>query len=185
MPTNPTALIAKQIESRIFVLHGQRVILDADLSALYGVTTKRLNEQVKRNKDRFPADFMFQLTPDEKQEVVANCDHLVSLKFSRTNPYAFTEHGAIMAASVLNTPHAIEVSVLVVRTFVKLRQMLAAHKDLRHKLVELERKVDDHDGAIRNLITAIHQLMEPPAPQKKLSIGFAPWSEETENLANE
>lgn len=105
---------------------------------------------------------MFQLTSAEKQEGVAKCDHLSSLKFSRTNPYAFTEQGAIMAASVLNTPHAIEVSVLVVRTFVKLRQMLAAHKELRHKLVELERKIEDHDGAIRNLITAIHQLMEPP-----------------------
>ena len=97
-------------ESRILVLRGQRVILDADLSTLYGVTTKRLNEQVKRNKERFPADFMFQLTSDEKLEVVANCDHLASLKFSRTNPYAFTEHGAIMAASVLNTQHAIEVN---------------------------------------------------------------------------
>ena len=90
-----------------------------------------------------------------------------------------------MAASVLNTPHAIEVSVLVVRTFVKLRQMLAAHKELRHKLVELERKVEDHDGAIRNLITAIHQLMEPPPSAKKLPIGFAPWSEETEKCTNE
>jgi hypothetical protein len=90
-----------------------------------------------------------------------------------------------MAASVLNTPHAIEASVLVVRTFVKLRQMLAAHKELRHKLVELEQKVNDHDGAIRNLITAIHQLMEPPAPPKKLPIGFAPWPEETESLSNE
>jgi len=96
MSENAAASLAKQIESRILSLHGQRVILDADLSVLYGVTTKRLNEQVKRNKERFPADFMFQLTPDEKREVVANCDHLSSLKFSRTNPYAFTEHGAIM-----------------------------------------------------------------------------------------
>lgn len=185
MSANTAAILAKQIESRILLLHGQRVILDADLSALYGVTTKRLNEQVKRNQERFPADFMFQLTADEKREVVANCDHLSSLKFSRTNPYAFTEHGAIMAASVLNTPYAIGVSVLVVRTFVKLRQMLAAHKDLRHKLIELERKVEDHDGAIRNLITAIHQLMEPPSPSNKLPIGFASWPEETEKLTNE
>ncbi|MDR3492106.1 MAG: ORF6N domain-containing protein [Gammaproteobacteria bacterium] len=185
MPTNTATQLAKQIETRILILRGQRIILDADLSALYGVTTKRLNEQVKRNNERFPADFMFQLTTVEKQEVVANCDHLSSLKFSRTNPYAFTEHGAIMAASVLNTAHAIEVSVLVVRTFVKLRQMLAAHKDLRHKLLELERKVDDHDGAIRNLITAIHQLMEAPTIPQKPPIGFAPWSEESENMTNE
>ncbi len=183
MPANTATILTKQIETHILMLRGHRIILDADLSALYGVTTKRLNEQVKRNKERFPIDFMFQLTSAEKQEVVANCDHLSSLKFSRTNPYAFTEHGAIMAASVLNTQHAIEVSVLVVRTFVKLRQILAAHKELRHKLADLERKVDDHDGAIRNLITAIHQLMEPPTPSRKLPIGFASWPEETENLS--
>jgi hypothetical protein len=185
MSANATTMLNKQIVTRILMLRGQRAILDADLSLLYGVTTKRLNEQVKRNKERFPADFMFQLTSSEKLEVVANCDHLTNLKFSRTNPYAFTEHGAIMAASVLNTPHAIGVSVLVVRTFVKLRQMLAAHKELHYKLIELERKVKDHDGAIRNLITTIHQLMEPPAPRKKRSIGFAPWPQENENLSSE
>lgn len=106
MPANTATILTKQIETHILMLRGHRIILDADLSALYGVTTKRLNEQVKRNKERFPIDFMFQLTSAEKQEVVANCDHLSSLKFSRTNPYAFTEHGAIMAASVLNTQHA-------------------------------------------------------------------------------
>jgi len=94
---------------------GQKVILDADLAKLYGVTTKRLNQQVKRNRERFPEDFMFQLTTEEKAEVVANCDHLSRLKFSPASPYAFTEHGAVMAASVLNTPRAIEVSIFVVR----------------------------------------------------------------------
>jgi hypothetical protein len=167
-----TLVLAQQIESHIFVLRGQRVILDVDLSALYGVTTKRLNEQVKRNKERFPADFMFQLTLAEKQELVANCDHLSNLKFSRTNPYVFTEHGAIMAASVLNTPRAIEVSVLVVRTFVKLRQIFTLNKEFRHKLAELERKVDDHDGAIGNLIETLRQLMNPPDTTRKKPLGF-------------
>jgi hypothetical protein len=105
-------------------------MLDTDLARLYGVSTKRLNEQVKRNRDRFPDDFMFQLTPDEKAEVVANCDHLQRLKFSPALPYAFTEHGAIMVASVLNTSRAIEVSVYVVRAFVKLRVLSARLHDL-------------------------------------------------------
>lgn len=156
----------------VTAIRANRVILDADLAVLYGVTTKRLNEQVKRNKERFPKDFMFQITVVEKQEVVAICDHLSALKFSRTNPYAFTEHGAIMAASVLNTPHAIDVSVLVVRTFVKLRQLFSVHKEFKHKLAELERKVEDHDGAITNLIATIRQLMKPLDAPKKRPIGF-------------
>ena len=97
-----------QIEQRILLIRGQKVMLNADLAELYGVTTKRLNEQVKRNRARFPKDFMFQLTAKEKSEVVANCDHLSKLKFSPALPYAFTEHGAIMAASVLNTLHAVQ-----------------------------------------------------------------------------
>ena len=117
-------------------------MLDADLAQLYGVSTKRLNEQVKRNRDRFPEDFMFQLNAAEKTEVVAKCDHLAKLKFSRTHPYAFTEHGAIMLAAVLNTPRAIEVSVFVVRAFVKLREILTTHKALAHKLAELESKIE-------------------------------------------
>jgi hypothetical protein len=178
MSANSTAIDSQKIESRILILRGQRIILDADLSALYGVTTKRLNQQVKRNQERFPSDFMFQLTSPEKHEVVANFDQLANLKYSLTNPYAFTEHGVIMAASVLDTPYAIEVSVLVVRTFVKLRQLLALNKELRHKLLEIERKIQDHDGAIRDLIQTIHHLMEPPSPVKKNRIGFASWTEE-------
>src|SRR5512137_2989191 len=108
-----------QIEERILLIRGQRVMLDADLAGLYGTTTKRLNEQVKRNRSRFPEDFMFQLTKKEKAEVVAICDHLAKLKFSPVLPNAFTEHGAIMVASVLNSKRAIEVSVYVVRTFVR------------------------------------------------------------------
>ena len=99
-----TARIARQI----LVIRGQKVVIDADLAALYGVPTKRLNEQIKRNPGRFPADFVFQLSRVERDEVVANCDHLQRLKFSPTMPFAFTEHGALMAASVLNTPRAVE-----------------------------------------------------------------------------
>ena len=130
-----------KIENRILLIRGEKVIIDADLAEFYGVPTKRLNEQVKRNKDRFPHDFMFQLSPDEKAEVVANCDHLENLKYSRALPYAFTEHGAIMAAGVLNTSRAIEVSVFIVRAFVKVRQMVAGHKDLQRKIAQIERRL--------------------------------------------
>ena len=162
-----------QIEQRILLIRGQRVMLDADLAGLYGTTTKRLNEQVKRNADRFPEDFMFQLTKTEKAEVVAICDHLAKLKFSPVLPNAFTEHGAIMVASVLNTKHAIQVSLFVVRAFVKLREMLSTHKELAHKLAALERKLQNHDESIRSLVTAIRQLMAPPEPEPpKKRIGF-------------
>ena len=161
------------IEQRILLIRGQRVMLDADLSGLYGTTTKRLNEQVKRNRGRFPEDFMFQLTTKEKAEVVANCDHLAKLKFSPVLPNAFTEHGAIMVASVLNTKRAIQVSVFVVRAFVKLREMLSTHKELAHKLAMLERKLQNHDESIRSLVVAIRQLMAPPEPEPpKKRIGF-------------
>lgn len=163
-----------QIASKILLIRNQKVILDADLAKLYGVTTKRLNEQVKRNIERFPTDFAFQLTKNEKLEVVAICDQLKNLKFSTSNPYVFTEHGAIMAASVLNSPKAIEASVLVIRTFVKLRQLLSTNLKLRNKLFELENKLDIHDDAIKTLINTIHQLMETPENNKP-KIGFETW----------
>ncbi len=166
------ALLVDQIEPMILVLRNQKVILDSDLAALYGVTTKRLNEQVRRNRDRFPDDFMFALTAEEKAYVVANCDHLERLKFSPQLPNAFTEHGAIMAASVLNTPRAVEVSVLVVRAFVKLRKIVASHEQLARKVDELERKYGAHDEAIRSLVAALRQLMSPVADQRKRKIGF-------------
>lgn len=146
-------------------------MIDADLAKLYGVATKRLNEQIRRNRDRFPNDFMFRLTAREKSEVVANCDHLSQLKFSTVLPYAFTEHGAIMAASVLNTRRAIDASIFVVRAFVKLREMLATHKELAQKLVDLERRFEDHDESIGAIFEAIQQLMAPPEKPRK-RIGF-------------
>jgi hypothetical protein len=162
----------KRIEETILVVRGQRVILDTDLAHLYGVTTKRLNEQVKRNRNRFPEDFMFQLTSKEKAEVVAICDHLKTLKFSPVHPVAFTEYGAVMVASVLNSKRAVDVSVYVVRAFVKLREMLGAHRELAQKLSELETKVESHDRRIRLLFEAIRQLMEPPMPKSR-RIGFS------------
>lgn len=160
------------IEQRILLIRGEKVIIDADLAEFYGVPTKRLNEQVKRNKDRFPDDFMFQLSAEEKSEVVAKCDHLTKLKFSKTLPYAFTEHGALMAANVLNTRRAVEMSVFIVRAFVKLRRAIAEHKELAHSLSQLERQLADHDRQILSLVQAIRQLTSPASVPRKQRIGF-------------
>ncbi len=186
----------EQIESRIFIIRGHcervelkapgtprrppcggKVMLDADLAELYGVETKVLNQAVKRNAERFPEDFMFQLTTTEKAEVVTNCDHLAKLKYSRSLPYAFTEHGALMLGNVLKSERAVEVSLMVVRAFVHLRELVSGHKELSQKLNQLERKVGAHDRAIAELINAIRQLMSPAETKKKRPIGFAPWKE--------
>ena len=161
-----------KIQQRILLIRGEKVIIDADLAEAYGVTTKALNQAIRRNAERFPPDFMFRLTKEEKQEVVTNCDHLENLKFSPVNPRAFTEHGAIMAASVLNSPKAVEVSVFVVRAFVQLREVLAGHKELARKIAQLERKLGDHDEQIMVLVEAIKQLMDPKPPPKTRRIGF-------------
>ena len=161
----------ERVESRILLMRGRRVLLDADLAALYGVKTKALNQAVKRNIDRFPEDFMFQLTDEEKKEVVTNCDRLKRLKFSPGAPNAFTEHGAIMAANVLNSRRAVAASVYVVRAFVRLREILTTHAELAGKLAELERRIGIHDEAITALIAAIKQLMSPPAGPRR-RIGF-------------
>lgn len=170
----PTELITNYI----LYIRGQKVILDSDLAMLYGVSTKRLNEQVKRNRKRFPNDFLFRLTKKEKQEVVAICDHLEKLKFSRIIPNAFTEHGVIMAASILNSKRAIDVSVFVVRAFIKLREMLSTHKELKTKFAQLENRLNTHDQTIRSLVMTIRELMNPAVPTNKRPIGFAPWPED-------
>ncbi|HAL44898.1 MAG TPA: hypothetical protein DCP47_03130 [Phycisphaerales bacterium] len=162
----------QRVESKILLIRGQKVIIDSDLAALYGVTTKRLNEQVKRNIERFPTDFMFQLNISDRDEVVANCDHLQKLKFSSTLPYAFTEHGAIMAASVLNSPQAIQTSIFVVRAFARLHQLLGPYKELAKKLNELEDKLQIHDKQIITLIDAIRLLMPAPEQKPKEPFGF-------------
>ena len=161
-----------QIEQSILMIRGQKVIMDSDLAILYGVETRRLNEQVKRNPDRFPEDFMFRLSAAEFENLKSHfATSSASWGGRRSLPYAFTEHGAIMAASVLNTTKAIEVSVYVVRAFVRIREYLANHKQLAHKLVELERKIGTHDQALQSLIDAIHRLMMPPIKPKR-GIGF-------------
>ena len=159
------------LQQRILVLRGERGMIDSDLAELYGVTTKRFNEQVKRNVERFPVDFMFQLAPEEKKEVVAKCDHLKKLKFSPHLPRVFTEHGAIMSASVLNSPRAVEMSVFVVRAFVRLRQMLIENHDLAARLDELEARVARHDNTLSTLVATIRQMATPSASPSR-QIGF-------------
>jgi ORF6N domain len=163
----------ERVERTILILRGRRVILDSDLAALYGVTVSRLNEQVKRNAGRFPDDFGFQLTREEFETLRSQ------IAISKTErrggrrwmPYAFTEHGAVMAASVLNSPKAVEMSVEVVRTFVRLRGFLASHHQLAAKLDELERKIATHDTHIVALFDAVRSLMATPERPKR-RIGF-------------
>lgn len=180
-PTNsePAGAPIAVIESTILLIRGHKVMLDADLARMYGVSTKRLNEQVRRNRERFPHNFMFQLTESEKAEVVANCDHLRGLKFSHVPPAAFTEHGALMAASVLNTERAIKVSVYVVRAFVKLRRMAAADvNEVSRRIDELEKKFVEHDKKFGTVFAAIRELMAPPLNPKRRPIGFSIKQEE-------
>ena len=173
------------IANRIRWIRGHKVMLDSDLAELYGVPTKRLNEQVKRNPARFPDDFMFRLTMAEAEEL--NRSHFATgsqkHRDPRLPPYVFTEHGALMAANQLNSPRAVEVSVYVVRAFVRLRETIAQNKDLGAKLADLERKIEalalKHDSLADNTRTqlkqvfeAIRELMAPAATPKKFPIGF-------------
>jgi hypothetical protein len=149
-----------------------KVIIDADLAEFYGVPTKRLNEQVKRNAGRFPEDFMLELTKEEKDELVAKCDHLSTLKYSPALPHAFTEHGAIMAASVLSSPKAVDMSVFIVRAFVRMREVLSQHKELAKRVNALEAHLVHHDESIRGIVRAIQKLMAPEDPPAMQRIGF-------------
>lgn len=176
------AVLLPRIESRILMVREQKVIIDADLALLYGVPTKALNQAIKRNAERFPMDFMFQLDAAEKAEVVTSCDHLQKLKFSRALPFAFTEHGAIQAANVLSSARAVEMGIYVVRAFVRLKAAAASHAELAKRLAELEDKTEGltlaHDTFSRNariqlkqLFDAIRELTNPPEPPKR-PIGF-------------
>jgi len=156
------------LEKKILVLRDTRVMLDADLALLYGVSTKRLNEQVKRNLERFPQDFMFRLTLQEKEEVVAICDHLQKLKFSSTLPLAFSEHGAIMLANVLKSPQAVDGSIQVVRAFIRLRQFCLDNRELLKKIEALESRYNSH---FKVVFEAIRELMQPKSKDRK-AIGF-------------
>ncbi len=179
---NMTATVLR-VEQRILVIRGLRVMIDTDLAELYGVQTKALNQAVKRNAERFPADFMFQLTAEEKVEVVTNCDHLARLKFSKALPFAFTEHGAIQASNVLASPQAVEMGLYVVRAFVRLREVLGSSRELAAKLDALEQKTEllslQHDTLASNtraqfkqVFEALRQLMTPPPESPKRPIGF-------------
>lgn len=157
----------ERIEQTILLIRGHKVILDSDIATLYGVPTKRLNEQVSRNRDRFPEDFMFQLTEEEFANLKSQ-NATSSWGGRRTLPYAFTEHGVVMLASVLNSPIAVSASIQVVRAFVRLRELLATHKDLAQKLEELEKKYDRKFSVV---FEAIRQLMEPPKARRR-RIGY-------------
>ena len=160
------------IESAIYWLRGQRVMLDSDLAAIYGTSTMRLNEQFKRNRKRFPDDFAFVLTREEFTNLISQDAISRSHGGRRTLPIAFTEHGAIMLASVLNSEIAVQASIRVVRAFVRLREMVAANAQLASKLAELERRLDSHDEAIVDLFATLKRLLEPSEPPKTREIGF-------------
>jgi len=164
----------ESVENKILLIRGIKVMLDKDLARLYGVSTRRLNEQVRRNLKRFPDDFMFKLSKNEKDEVVAICDHLKDLKFSYQLPYAFTEQGIAMLSGVLHSERAVCVNIDIMRAFVKLRQFLAANNDISEKLNGLERKTKKHDDDILVIFEAIRQLMAPPPEKPKPRIGFHP-----------
>lgn len=160
-----------EITRRIFVIRGQKVMLDSDLATLFKVKTKHLNRQVKRNIERFPREFMFRLTKQERDELVPNWHQFDKMKHSYILPYAFTEHGVAMLASVLRSERAIKMSIVIVKTFVKLREIMSEHKEIAYKLKELESKIEKHDIDIRDIFEAIRQLMGLPDEHRRIT-GF-------------
>jgi hypothetical protein len=173
MSSKTSVEIARDIGARIALVRGHRVLLDADLAALYGVTTKRLNEQVRRNTARFPVDFAFQLSAEEADPLRSQNATLKPGRgrHRKYRPWAFTEYGAIMAATILNSPRAVEMSLYVVRAFVHLRELLASNTELARRLDELEGKLQGHDAAITAILAAIRELVEPPEAKRR-AIGF-------------
>lgn len=175
MTAKQSAIPLETIRAQILILRGHNVVLDSTLAALYGVETRRLNEQVRRNQERFPADFLLELTTAEFAHLKSQFA-TSSWGGRRKLPLAFTEHGAIMAATVLNSPRAIEMSVYVVRAFVQLRGLAASHQELAQRLTELEQrivhKLTTHDQAIAGIINTIRELMTPPPVPAKHPMGF-------------
>jgi hypothetical protein len=161
MKEEQTSIVPEEvIMNKILLLRGVKVMIDSDMAELYGLSTKRLNERVKRNLKRFPEDFMFQITEDEKQEVVAICDHLSRLKFSHQLPYVFTEYGAVMLASVLNSDRAIMMNIQIVRVFTKMRKLINTHSEILKKLDELQKKDFEQDNQILLIFEYLKQLEE-------------------------
>mgnify|MGYP001585411481 CR=1 FL=1 len=169
LPANPDENI--EIEDLIFILRGKRVMIDKDLAHLYGVETKHLNRQVRRNYKRFPEEYIFQLSEEEKKELVTNWHRFDSLKHSSVLPLAFTEHGVAMLAGVLNSDRAIKISVRIINEFVRLRRLVHANKELALRLAQLERKIVSHDESINSILDAMHNLIEEPLEPKR-QIGF-------------
>ncbi len=169
---SPTKVLVPReiVESRILLIKGKKVMLDRDLAELYGVKPIRLREQVKRNKRRFPDDFMFQLNKQETKELIANCDRFKTIKHSSFNPYAFTEQGVAMLSSVLNSERAIIVNIQIMRAFTRLREIIMTHKDLQRKIEDMEKK---YDQQFRVVFEAIKQLLIPPEKSKG-KVGFHP-----------
>lgn len=163
----------ERIESKIFFIRGQKVMLDSDLAELYGIETKYLKRQVKRNFSRFPSDFMFELGREEYNSLRCLFGTLERGRHSKYPPFAFTEQGIAMLSSVLNSEQAIQVNIIIMRAFVRLKQMIATHKELAHKIEELERKYKKHDVEIETIFGAIKKMLEPPkSPPRKF--GFQP-----------
>jgi hypothetical protein len=174
MNDQTSLLQPERIEQAIFLIRGQRVMLDRDLAALYGVETKNLNKAVRRNIERFPADFMFQLTQEEAEACVGSRFQFGTLKRGQNIkylPHVFAQEGVAMLSSVLRSPRAIQVNIAIMRVFVRLRETLALHKELAQKLAELERKVETHDDGIRMLFDALRSLTAAPAKPRR-QIGF-------------
>jgi hypothetical protein len=161
----------ERIENKIYFIRGQKVMLDRDLAELYGMETRLLKRAVRRNQKRFPHDFMFILNQEEVRGLVSQIGIPSSSNFGGAEPFAFTEHGILMLSSVLNSQKAIDVNIMIMRAFVKLRQILSSHKELASKFAELERKYEGHDIEIKQIFEAIRQLMSPPV-KKKNKIGF-------------
>jgi|SRR3989338_7199118 len=167
-----TQLIPQEaITNKILLLRGKKAMLDRDLARLYGVTTGNLNKAVKRNIERFPEDFMFQLTKDEEKTLSFQIGSLKRGQHPKYLPYVFTEQGVAMLSSVLRSKRAIQVNIAIMRVFVRIKEMISTHKELAHKLSELERKIEKHDEEIRSIFEAIRQLMAPPEGKRRI-IGF-------------
>lgn len=161
------------IMSKILLIRNQKVMIDRDLAELYGTTTKRLNEQVKRNINRFPEHFMFELTELEKEYVVTNCDHLKKLKFSSSLPYVFTEHGTMMLATVINSEKAVETSIRIIEVFVKMREFIAENINLKLDIDDIRKKLSNHDKNIELVFNYLDELMDKQENKvERIKIGY-------------
>lgn len=158
------------IASKILLIRDQKVMIDSDIADLYAVPTKRLNEQVKRNIERFPSNFMFELTKEEKEQVVANCDHLKKLKFSPVLPKVFTEHGIMMVANVLTSERAIKVSIQIIEVFIKMREVLQSNNELLLRMEKLERNLGKHDMQIAQVFQLLKQSVKEES--ERTQIGY-------------